>query len=404
MNAPAHATPVTYGMDFDAPLSGQSSAQQMQSYTTDLSKIANSSAPSGVTPLTPLPGIEYLSREECLQNYEVAHRDEGHIKNHYAYCQIFTNWKIEFYRIVNGARETQSRVTWRTIIVGYGNSDTFSPSNGRHVKFDVFIDSVNVTQFDPSAPRADDVTLTLNVSCKGDPQPASCSADRTGTPARMLRAWNNQQETFEFTSPESAGNPSSRELLAKGEFRIEMTLVPFPPYFEKPETRSSPPSSVRFDSANYIVVGGTRFPYGAVFDRVQPSILWARSGVNHTAVSNHIWTALNEPWKTKPYVANKHVPDVVHRLFWDDARRKANADQAAITCRINWPNYTEEGKQCDEYPFETTYEGAAVSQYLDRLSATTRLSPCRRATIAALAELCLAGMVETAFSMETNSG
>jgi hypothetical protein len=46
----------------------------------------------------------------------------------------------------------------------------------------------------------------------------------------------------------------------------------------------------------------------------------------------------------------------------DDALATANYNASVAYCKETWgPNYATGGKQCDEYPFKTTYEGTATS-------------------------------------------
>ncbi|NUK52298.1 hypothetical protein HRW14_18845 [Streptomyces lunaelactis] len=54
----------------------------------------------------------------------------------------------------------------------------------------------------------------------------------------------------------------------------------------------------------------------------------------------------------------------MHRLYLDAQRRKDNRAKALSNCRRYFgPDYTQGGKDCDEYPFATTYEGAAQADH-----------------------------------------
>jgi hypothetical protein len=51
----------------------------------------------------------------------------------------------------------------------------------------------------------------------------------------------------------------------------------------------------------------------------------------------------------------------LHRMV-DDALATANYNASVAYCKETWgPNYAPGGRQCDEYPFKTTYEGTATS-------------------------------------------
>lgn len=54
------------------------------------------------------------------------------------------------------------------------------------------------------------------------------------------------------------------------------------------------------------------------------------------------------------------MKEPLHRLYTNTARRKANRAKAIAHCRAN---YAAGGKQCDEFPFATTYEGCAQKAY-----------------------------------------
>uniref|UniRef100_UPI0036F24445 NucA/NucB deoxyribonuclease domain-containing protein n=1 Tax=Streptomyces mirabilis TaxID=68239 RepID=UPI0036F24445 len=48
----------------------------------------------------------------------------------------------------------------------------------------------------------------------------------------------------------------------------------------------------------------------------------------------------------------------VVRIDSDATLRRQNRDTARAVCQAKWPNYSAGGKDCDEYPFSTTKEGA----------------------------------------------
>jgi hypothetical protein len=56
----------------------------------------------------------------------------------------------------------------------------------------------------------------------------------------------------------------------------------------------------------------------------------------------------------------------LHRLYHDPKDRRTNRNRyyAKKICRKQWPNYSKKGQDCDEFPFASTYEGAA--QYLEK--------------------------------------
>ncbi|WP_234325519.1 NucA/NucB deoxyribonuclease domain-containing protein [Streptomyces sp. NRRL S-146] len=86
-------------------------------------------------------------------------------------------------------------------------------------------------------------------------------------------------------------------------------------------------------------------------------------------MAQHIKTAFTNPQDTKPYMSAKKVPGQtpdlpLHRTV--NKTRKDDSRKAAVKqCkRYRGANYTQGGAgECDEYPFATTYEGAAEHDY-----------------------------------------
>ncbi|MFD9280268.1 hypothetical protein ACFWD7_23690 [Streptomyces mirabilis] len=128
----------------------------------------------------------------------------------------------------------------------------------------------------------------------------------------------------------------------------------------------------RWEAASYLANstgGGNPARKGAAtFSYLTTLTLSARQGAEERAEAQHIHQAFLVPQDTKPYMSAKKVPgqtaaDPLHRTV--SARRIDDNRKAAVKqCRRYWgPNYTSGGKECDEYPFASTYEGAAEHDY-----------------------------------------
>ncbi|MFJ2875812.1 NucA/NucB deoxyribonuclease domain-containing protein [Streptomyces sp. NPDC087298] len=95
----------------------------------------------------------------------------------------------------------------------------------------------------------------------------------------------------------------------------------------------------------------------------------SQPGAPEKAVADHIKLAFTNPKATKPLNANKDVPgDTVDqpltRLYADKKRHARNRAVAVRECKRYWgANYADGGKECDEFPFASTYEGAAIEEY-----------------------------------------
>ncbi|MFI8963066.1 hypothetical protein ACIGO8_13190 [Streptomyces sp. NPDC053493] len=83
----------------------------------------------------------------------------------------------------------------------------------------------------------------------------------------------------------------------------------------------------------------------------------SQPGAPEKAVADHIKQAFTNPRATKPLNALKNVPgddvkEPLHRLFLDQRRRDRNRAVAVRECTRAWgTNYTDGGKECDEFPF-----------------------------------------------------
>ncbi|MGW0538109.1 hypothetical protein [Streptomyces sp. NPDC003032] len=83
-------------------------------------------------------------------------------------------------------------------------------------------------------------------------------------------------------------------------------------------------------------------------------------------VAKHIKLGYTNPGQTQPPFSRKRLPgnqadEPLTRLYKDTARRKENRNTAVYNCRKYFgENYSDGGrKECDEFPFATTYQGAA---------------------------------------------
>lgn len=130
-----------------------------------------------------------------------------------------------------------------------------------------------------------------------------------------------------------------------------------------PDVVSDPPALARCDSATY--VNGSK----CVFPNVTSVLEFSATDPELSESSQFIRDAQTDITLTKPGHADKKVPGVLgdlplHRLHssYDDKNDiKATTRKVPKTCRLYFTaNYTaNKTKQCDEYPFKTTYENAA---------------------------------------------
>ncbi|MGW0694898.1 NucA/NucB deoxyribonuclease domain-containing protein [Streptomyces sp. NPDC002738] len=122
----------------------------------------------------------------------------------------------------------------------------------------------------------------------------------------------------------------------------------------------------RWDKATYV----SRDDGAAAFSYLSTLTYSSKTGAPEKAVAEHIKKAYSAPASTKPVSSAKKIPgqsasNPLNRLFRDTDRRKKNRSQAIKACEQYWgKKYSQNNKyQCDEFPFATTYQGAAQSQF-----------------------------------------
>ncbi|MDQ1018976.1 NucA/NucB deoxyribonuclease domain-containing protein [Streptomyces afghaniensis] len=113
---------------------------------------------------------------------------------------------------------------------------------------------------------------------------------------------------------------------------------------------------VRFDSAKYLT-----YKSGSVFVDWFPRIEYNANDPKVKETAAHILKAQTDPANTKPEAPGKVIAGgptgkALHRLLGSDPDALKNRAAAKKVCNQHWPNYSSQGKDCDEYPFATTQE------------------------------------------------
>ncbi|MYY80873.1 MULTISPECIES: hypothetical protein [unclassified Streptomyces] len=120
----------------------------------------------------------------------------------------------------------------------------------------------------------------------------------------------------------------------------------------------------RWDKASYLAGSGADGEASFSYAVAMP--FSTKAGAKERLAAQHIKDAYTKPANTEPANTKKDIPGrtasrPLTRLFYDKERRDANRREAIKVCKAKWgAGYSEGGKkQCDEFPFSTTYEGAA---------------------------------------------
>lgn len=289
-----------------------------------------------------------ITVEECRERAELSTRPQGWIKNHYSYCQLSAVVAVEqrcWWRFCRTVGFFSARVT----LLG------FAYNGLRNADWKVTIDE------EVSTGSANGGRFTFEIDCAGSPDDDSClpaSHDVT----RSVQEWrrNGEADLLFFSSAEPS-SPAWGEQIDTGVFQVEGAFR-----FPSGTARASngPETSVRFDSAWYLPQ-----KQGSIFDRVTPWLSYSKSDPAVNESAHHIEDAQDHPESTYPRVGGKRIPGAsadnpLHRLFHDTTRRRQNREGDAVpVCQEQWPGYAELSQDCDEYPFSTTYEGAARHLY-----------------------------------------
>ncbi|MCQ4043785.1 hypothetical protein ACFOSC_26425 [Streptantibioticus rubrisoli] len=135
-------------------------------------------------------------------------------------------------------------------------------------------------------------------------------------------------------------------------------------------------AGMNWDAAPYLANAKASDPKkrgGAAFTIMPTLVYSSQQGSPEKAVADHLLLAHTKPGATKPPNPHKNVPGFdynhpLHRLFYDTKRRRKNRSQAISVCVKYWgKDYAKSDpsgpRECDEYPFASTYEGAAQSIY-----------------------------------------
>ncbi|MDR6224066.1 NucA/NucB deoxyribonuclease domain-containing protein [Desmospora profundinema] len=299
---------------------------------------------------------DYIAKQECLDN-PAGGTLEGWIKNRYAFCRAgnFTYVHREC-RWLPFPRCTNYNVQYRLTLIGFGKNGQ------REVEFDYYVDNIQVTH-----PRMNGAKLKIDVNCASLVNPGDCREDPS-TPAveKTVAQWKNHgfgtKKLYSIPPDRTDYNPDRLGYL---EFWVRSVVSPsgLPT-----RTEDSPKESVRFDSAPYMFVfPDQRFPHGAIFSKAKPVLQYSLSEPAMNEAAQHYKDAMERPGSTVPPKANKQIPgaegdQALHRLTprYHPTEYRQNRTKTRSACE-KWLPDKPENTECDEFPFASTWEGAAFA-------------------------------------------
>ncbi|KOU37645.1 hypothetical protein ADK54_31560 [Streptomyces sp. WM6378] len=335
----------------------------------------------------------------------------GWVRDHYSYCQ----WRTITYSVYDASKAVYfGSVKFRSTLVGWGSRSN-DPATGRLVGLRLAVDNFSTPYMDGDAGKGKIPEFNLGIvlgsqlevgmECLGDPKPATSCAQRSGSyQAAPVAAWTALSRagrttySYSFGSDPSAGDQKTREKLATAVFAG--IFQPYTP--ENPPTTSriqacvsgheevacTAPDLVRFDSARYlwtprIQEQGLVFNQGTVFPRVMPFLRYHTSpSYGMPQAAQHILDAFTQPANTDPKWPGKTIPgkwpgkdfvpgtpgEFLHRMTGNAKAVRQNRYYARKTCiavsapadYVVDPVTGQRSRECDEFPFASTKEGAAA--------------------------------------------
>ncbi|WP_133791153.1 hypothetical protein [Kribbella sp. VKM Ac-2571] len=297
----------------------------------------------------------YLNESECRNNLQASmDMDAGYIGrvvNHWEWC----GWQyMQPYLRNTNTQQVIGSIDFRLTIVAWGsNADS-------QLHFDIYVDEV----MNPGGGMtAQNTTVSFAPLC--EPHQASASCTIPPSPGGTLASLNGAPPKH-FDMPVnlpaySDVNPDRLATLDAG-IEIIVTSTAAPGQIAKEHVGAT----VRCDGATAAGRGG--FTTNAcIFAGVQAKYSLDASDAAITDVAQHVYWAINDPNSTTPPPApgdTKSIPNKLNRLV-DDSKINLNRNVATDACDRLLQNPRPDGKQCDEYPFASSQQGAATSPSTD---------------------------------------
>ncbi|MFB7467318.1 hypothetical protein ACFCZ1_28170 [Streptomyces sp. NPDC056224] len=347
----------------------QALAEEPESFVTDSSRFPRGEIPADV--------YQYTDADECERHSDQATRDQGWIKNRYAYCQIhmLAMPAVECRVFPWPSCRTTGVFLSRNRMIGYGkNGGAEHVSSSRWADFRLNVDVIQATG--PFA-RAG-AEMTAEIECDGNylddnyPQTDAnaCFPGLHPKTEKSIKDWRKDGAAhLDLLSQASEPDQSMGEQTGTGVFHIEYSFD-LPWYFQFLDTES-PEGGMRFDSAYYL----QSHKLGSVFDRAVPGMAYDAADPQVAGVARHLHEARTNPGATLPTQSGKHFAgatagDPIHRLAQakgTDQNTRYNDNRRIVRnfCRTKAMQDLRDSLpasggpyDCDEYAFASTYEGA----------------------------------------------
>jgi hypothetical protein len=270
--------------------------------------------------------------------------------SHFTWCSVGL-LSVEDVRCSNGTPcQTVGSITFRASLMGTGNQG--AGTNNRKTRVNLLLDDPTIS----SPPPRMDRRLRFSGDCSTVTPGASCGLLQDGDTSTLQQWVVAGQTLFEFEL--GAGSLTDTDKIAYGDWHITGEVLGNPAntdaYIFGPE------SGFRCDSSPKVNYEGCVYP-----DVV--SQFWLKATPDVSEEAKHVWKAQNQPDLTLPVSGvPKKIPgsrkaaQPLSRMV-NEADKKANNTKSAGVCRKYWGKGYSKGNtmQCDEYPFQSTYQGSS---------------------------------------------
>jgi hypothetical protein len=274
--------------------------------------------------------------EECKQS-EAARADTGWIYNHFYWCHSSYNAA----GVVSYPYNCATR--WRTTTQAYGSNTQ------RRVHIKVTI--TGISKEGGCAPPS------LKVAMKCNSGYGACNSSNSAK-TRSFEQWENDPSfSFDVTSPASG---LGDQKFAWARFRLHLTA-----YGQSGVAREFDDGTLawRCDSSSAFPA---KYRNGCIFYQTRAFLTYRLSGHSPMA-ARHIRDALTFPASTDPMWPGKTIPGgymnaarsfLHHRKKSESEQQRVRRIVRNVCKKEGGPNYAANGRECDEYPFNSTDESA----------------------------------------------
>lgn len=269
-----------------------------------------------------------LEYKDCIGSGD-AYTVGGRYKSRWSWCQTHD---VHVAMVVNGT------------IVGRGSFDSTLIGEGirgsRTVKLWQYITNVRLS----GAWRSEYAVMRFTIPCGGWPTAKNCIVQGGQT----LQLGNRMERLISYKYTSSTSGAVEVEKVGIGVFKPKYVMA------ASGWTATGYEQGFRCDSATYLGKNGA-----CVFDRLMAKFKLSRSDSAVDKSAKHIYDAQRGVANIYP-AKGKKISASLTRMT-NKASITANRSAARAACKKKWPKKPA-GKDCDEYPFASTNQGAAKAK------------------------------------------